>query len=444
MKHLKKPHWQILIALIAAVIAGAWLRTVPTESAVHQGFITGSKFVGDIFMNALKMIIVPLVVSSIISGIGGVGKVEGFARLGGKTLLLYTLSSLIAVCIGLTAVNTLKPGLEDGKPNTTIKAAIEQEAANLEDAGASKEKLERVEQAKKDGFAPIADIFKRMFPPNIILAASQGQMLGLIVFSILFGIAMTRLDGSMGQTMQHVIQGVNDIMITLTHWVMLAAPIGVFGLVTPTIAAAGGEIFYALGRYFVTVLAALATHFLVAMPLLLLLLARVDPVRHFRAMRDALLTAFSTASSSATLPVTMECVQENAKVSQRVSSFTLPLGATVNMDGTALYECVAVMFIAQVLGYDFTLATQFSIVLLALLTSIGVAGVPSASLVAIVVIMQSVDIKGAEAAIAVLFSVDRLLDMSRTAVNVFGDSCAAVIIGKSEGESQILKDESAL
>ena len=197
---------------------------------------------------------------------------------------------------------------------------------------------------------------------------------------------------------------------------------------------AGLDLFVSLARYMATVGAALGTHFFIAMPLILLFVGKVNPLRHFRAMRDAIITAFSTASSSATLPVTLDCVQQQAGVSKRVSSFTLPLGATVNMDGTALYECVAVMFVAQVLGYDFSFATQFRIVLLALMTSIGVAGVPSASLVAIVVIMQSVKIEGAEAAIAVLFSVDRLLDMSRTAVNVFGDSCAAVVIAKSEGE----------
>jgi len=273
-----------------------------------------------------------------------------------------------------------------------------------------------------------------MLPPNIVEAAAQGQMLGLIVFSILFAVAMTKLDGPVSHTMLNFIQGLNDVMITITHWVMLAAPIGVFGLVTPTIADAGLDLFVSLARYMATVGAALGTHFFIAMPLILLFVGKVNPLRHFRAMRDAIITAFSTASSSATLPVTLDCVQQQAGVSKRVSSFTLPLGATVNMDGTALYECVAVMFVAQVLGYDFSFATQFRIVLLALMTSIGVAGVPSASLVAIVVIMQSVKIEGAEAAIAVLFSVDRLLDMSRTAVNVFGDSCAAVVIAKSEGE----------
>ncbi len=440
MNFLKKAHWQILIALIASLIVGISLREFAMDdsgklSGAAASFSTLCTFLGQLFLNALKMIIVPLVVSSIICGIGGVGKIDGFARLGIKTIAFYALTSSVAILIGLTAVNVMQPGLVDGKPNENVRSAIENRAAEMRDSGELDKSLAKIDTAKEGGFGPIADIFKRMLPPNIVSAAAQGQMLGLIVFSILFAVAMTKLDGSASHTMLNFIQGLNDVMITMTHWVMLAAPIGVFGLVTPTIADAGFDLFVSLARYITTVAAALGTHFFIAMPLILLFVGRVNPLRHFRAMRDALITAFSTASSSATLPVTLDCVQQEAGVSKRVSSFTLPLGATVNMDGTALYECVAVMFVAQVLGYDFSFATQLSIVLLALMTSIGVAGVPSASLVAIVVIMQSVKIEGAEAAIAVLFSVDRLLDMSRTAVNVFGDSCAAVVIAKSEGEA---------
>lgn len=439
MNFLKKAHWQILVALIASLVVGICLREFAMDdsgklSGGAASFTTFCTFLGQLFLNALKMIIVPLIVSSIICGIGGVGKIDGFARLGIKTLAFYALTSSVAILIGLTAVNVMQPGLVDGEPNPNVRNAIENRAAEMRSSGELDEQLAKIDTAQQDGYGPIADIFKRMLPPNIVEAAAQGQMLGLIVFSILFAVAMTKLNGSVSQTMMNFIQGLNDVMITMTHWVMLAAPIGVFGLVTPTIADAGLDLFVSLARYMATVGTALGTHFFIAMPLILLLVGKVNPLRHFRAMRDALITAFSTASSSATLPVTLDCVQQEAGVSKRVSSFTLPLGATVNMDGTALYECVAVIFVAQVLGYDFNFATQFSIVLLALMTSIGVAGVPSASLVAIVVIMQSVKIEGAEAAIAVLFSVDRLLDMSRTAVNVFGDSCAAVVIAKSEGE----------
>ena len=207
----------------------------------------------------------------------------------------------------------------------------------------------------------------------------------------------------------------------------------------PTIFHSGPEIFVSLGKYFFTVLLALLVHLFVIMPLFLRFVGGINPWAHFSAMRMALLTAFSTASSSATLPETMSCVQKNAGVSKRVSSFTLPLGATVNMDGTALYECVAVIFVAQVMGLDLSFGAQFAVVVTALLTSIGVAGIPSASLVAILLILNSSGIPNAEMAVVALLSVDRLLDMSRTAVNVFGDSCVAACVAKTEGEDLYVK-----
>jgi Na+/H+-dicarboxylate symporter len=223
-------------------------------------------------------------------------------------------------------------------------------------------------------------------------------------------------------------------MILMTHWIMALAPIGVYALILPVVYKTGGDIFQALFKYFATVLLALGLHLFVVMPLVIKVLAGVNPLDHFKAMRTALLTAFSTASSSATLPVTMRCVQDNAGVSKSTASFTVPLGATVNMDGTALYECVAVIFVAQVMGFDMPMAAQFMVVISALLTSVGVAGIPSASLVAIMIILTSSKIPGAETAVVALLAVDRLLDMARTAVNVFGDSCAALVIAKSEGE----------
>jgi Na+/H+-dicarboxylate symporter len=215
---------------------------------------------------------------------------------------------------------------------------------------------------------------------------------------------------------------------------MMLAPIGVLTLMFPVVYGSGWRVFVELGSYFGTVLTALAIHMFITLPLILRFIGGLNPLSHFKAMQTALLTAFSTSSSSATLPVTMRCVQENAGVSKRTSSFTLPLGATVNMDGTALYECVAVIFVAQVMGVDLAFGAQFVIVTAALLTSIGVAGVPSASLVAILLILKNSNIEGAETAVVALLSVDRLLDMSRTVVNVFGDSCAAVVVGASEGE----------
>jgi len=228
-------------------------------------------------------------------------------------------------------------------------------------------------------------------------------------------------------------------MMKITEWVMRFAPIGVFALVAKVVAGTGLEVFKPLLVFFLTVLLALLAHMFIVLPLMLRFLAKVNPVRHYQAMSPALLTAFSTASSSATLPLTMDCVEKNAGVSNRTSSFVLPLGATVNMDGTALYECVAALFIAQAYGLELSLATQFTVVLVALLTSIGVAGIPAASLVAISIILGTIGLPAE--GIGLILAVDRVLDMCRTAVNVFSDSCAAVIVARSEGEKDLLLGE---
>jgi Na+/H+-dicarboxylate symporter len=268
----------------------------------------------------------------------------------------------------------------------------------------------------------------------ISAASDNGQLLGVIVFSILFAIASTQLPGPMGDSIRDFFVAANEAMITVTRWIMAVAPIGVYALILPVVYETGGDLFKQLLKYFFTVLFALGLHLFVILPLAMKYIGKVSPLAHFKAMRPALLLAFSTASSSATLPVTMRSVQDKAGVSKRVSSFTLPLGATVNMDGTALYECVAVIFVAQVMGIELGIGSQFFIVVAALLTSVGVAGIPSASLVAILLILKNSGIPNAETAVVALLAVDRLLDMSRTAVNVFSDSCAAVIIGRSEGE----------
>jgi DAACS family dicarboxylate/amino acid:cation (Na+ or H+) symporter len=311
-----------------------------------------------------------------------------------------------------------------------IREAFEQTASRA--SGAVREK---VSVASGRTAADFLDVFRAMLPENVIQAATDnGQMLGLITFSILFAIAITRLPAGEMRTIQEFFQSACDAMIIVTKWVMALAPIGVYALILPVVFATGADLFVNLGKYFVTVLAGLMIHLFVVLPCVLRFVGGVNPWAHFRAMRPALLLAFSTASSSGTLPVTMRCVEEGSGVSKRVTSFTLPLGATVNMDGTALYECVAVMFVAQVMGIHMSLGGQFFVVVAALLTSIGVAGIPSASLVAILLILKSSGIPGAETAVIALLAVDRLLDMSRTAVNIYSDSCAAVVIAKSEGE----------
>lgn len=430
----RQGHWQILAALIAAIATGVALKWAGPDAPVAPALLRVCALLGGLFMAALKMIIVPVVVTSIICGIGSAGALPGFGRLGLKTLAFYGITTFIACLTGLAMVNAIQPGLDDGEPNLILKAAITSEAGKLATTGGSDAVLDKVAESQDSVLATLENMLVRMVPDNVIAAAAKGDMLGLITFTLLFGFAMAVCDGPAIMRVREVFVGLNEIILRVTGWIMACAPAGVFALVTPVIATTGGGIFKALGWYFLTVVGGLGIHMFLTMPVLLMVLGGLSPRRHFSAMRDALLTAFSTASSNATLPVTMRCVVANAGVSRRVAGFTLPMGATVNMDGTALYECVAVLFVAQVLGIDLSAATQFTVAILALLTSIGVAGVPSASLVAIVIIMQSVKIEGAGAAIAVLFSVDRLLDMSRTAVNIFGDSCGAVIIARTEGE----------
>jgi proton glutamate symport protein len=419
---LLKLHWQILIALVLAVIAGQLSGVEGTLFGIR--FFDIYTFLGTIFMNALKMLIVPLVFSSIITGIAGIGDSGAMGRLGGKTLLYYLVTSTLAIIVGLTMVNIVSPGIVDGAPASEVVALSEESTADI---------ASRVEGR---GAGDVVDIFVRMVPTNVVAAAAEGRMLGLIFFSLLFGYFMTRVSGSPGQILKDLWQGVFEVMMKITDWVMKFAPIGVFALVAKVVASTGFAAFEPLMAFFFTVLGALAIHLLLVLPLLLRFIGRVSPLRHFQAMSPALLMAFSTASSSATLPVTMECVEKRAGVSNQTTSFVLPLGATVNMDGTALYECVAAMFIAQAYGIELSFATQFTVVVVALLTSIGVAGIPAASLVAITIILTAIGLP--LEAVGLILAVDRVLDMCRTSVNVFSDSCGAVLIGRLEGETQIL------
>ncbi len=417
-------HWQILIALALAVPAG--LLSGPDGRLAGIAVAQIYDFVGTLFLNALKMLVVPLILSSIISGIAGIGSSGAFGRLGGRTLVYYLLTSLLAILTGLFLVNLIHPGLVDGLPGRAAIGVLPDDRGQVAAAVAS------------HGSGDLVAIFLRMVPPNIIAAAANGQMLGLIFFSLLYGYFMTRIDAVYAEVQYNFWQGLFKVMMLITEWVIRFAPIGVFALVAKVIAQTGFDAFVPLAWFFVTVLTALAVHFLITLPLLLRLIGRVSPRAHYRAMAPALLTAFSTASSSATLPLTIECVERRAGVSNRTSSFVLPLGATVNMDGTALYECVAAIFIAQLYGLHLSGTMQLTIVVVALLTSIGVAGVPAASLVAISIILGTVGLPAE--GIGLILAVDRLLDMCRTAVNVFSDACGAVIIARLEGETGILQE----
>jgi proton glutamate symport protein len=416
-----KLHWQILIALLLAVIAGTLAGT--DAELFGMRFYAVFDFIGTLFLNALKMLIVPLVVSSIIVGIAGIGSGAEFGKLGLKTLLYYLSTSLLAILVGLAIVNMIAPGMVDGEPAKHL-IGLSQNAGDV------------AAKVQGKGTGDLVGIFLRMVPTNVVAAAADGQMLGLIFFSLVFGFFMTKIEEPYAESLYNFWQGAFQVMMRITDWVMKFAPIGVFGLVAKVVASTGYSAFVPLAWFFICVLAGLAVHFLVVLPLLLYSVGRVNPLRHYRAMAPALLTAFSTSSSAATLPLTMECVEKNAGVSNRTTSFVLPLGATVNMDGTALYECVAAMFIAQAYGIELGFVQQFTIVVMALVTSIGVAAIPSASLVAIAIILSAVGLP--VEAIGLILAVDRVLDMCRTSVNIFSDSCGAVIIARLTGEQDVL------
>ena len=422
-----KLHWQILLTLALAALFGAFI--LPnTGEGFSYGFIGFCQFTGKLFMNALKMVIVPLIVASIISGVMHLGAEKGVGRMGFKTFLYYTFSGAAAVIVGLIMVNLIQPG--------QVEAAT---AAGMLGSGAetsiSQGLMSKVEgRSSSDLF----EIFLRMFPSNIVDAATNnGQLLGVITFSILFGAFIGKLKPEQRTTQQKFWESAQECMLKLTDFIIRFAPIGVFGLVVPVIFETEiADLFGTLAWFFITVLLALALHFAINLALVLKFVGKVNPLTHYKEMAPVLLTAFSTASSAATLPLTMEIVEERAGVSNKTCSFTLPLGATVNMDGTALYECVVVLFIAQLYASTGQIALgigdQLLVVVLALTTSIGVAGIPAASLVAIAVILPAVGLP--VEAIGVVWLTDRILDMCRTSVNVFSDTVGAVVIAATEGE----------
>lgn len=417
-------HWQILIAIALAGISGYLVNRsiasgVETPSVLGISIIGFFDYIGTMFLNALKMIIVPLIFSSIIIGVAGIGSGGNLGALGGKTLLFYAATTLAAIMVGLTLINLVGPGYIDGEPVGEMLA--------LDGSGD-----ELVAIAEGRGPGDVAKVLQSMVPPNIIKAAADGQMLGIIFFALLFGYFMTHLNHDLAEPLFKFWDGVFHVMMRMTEWIMMFAPIGVYGLVAKVVAEAGFGAVRPLAVFAMTVIAALLVHATVVLPLLLRYVGKVSAYKMFPAMAPAMLTAFSTASSSATLPITMDCVEDNVGVSNKISSFVLPLGATVNMNGTALYECAAAMFLAQAYGLDLTFGVQFSIVFVALLTSVGVAGVPSASLVAIAIILGVVGLP--MEAIGVLLVFDRVLDMARTSINIFGDACCATIVARLQGE----------
>jgi proton glutamate symport protein len=400
-----KLHWQIVIALLLGIIYGLFFPNA-TE------YVT---WLGVIFLRALKMIIVPLVFSSIVSGVTSIGSGQNLGRLGLKTVTYYILTSLFAILTGLVLVNFTKPGV-----------------------GADLGFTEKVEGLSSVP-GGLGDIIFRIIPENIFQAFITADMLAIIFFSLIFGFFITRTQSTSKDQLTNFFNAFFEVMMKMTMFIIKFAPLGILGIVAGVVAQQAGDrdalfgLMHRMGLYMATVILGLSFHTFITLPLILKLIGRVSPKLHFQAMSTPLLTAFSTASSSATLPLTMEAVENKAGVSNKISSFVLPLGATINMDGTALYECVAAMFIAQAYGIELSFAQQMIVVITALLASIGAAGIPMAGLVMMSIVLTAVGLP--LEGVGLILAVDRILDMCRTTVNVFSDSCGAVIIARTEGET---------
>ncbi len=408
LKILKlKLHWQIFIGIICGTLFGLFL----TE---HVSYVS---WFGTIFLRGLRMVIVPLIFSSIASGVASLGGSGSLGRLGLKTMIYYVVTSLLSICTGLFFVNVLKPGVG---ADLGFSKAID----GLGSAASS---------------TSFTNTLINVVPSNIFSAMTTGKMLSIIFFAILFGYFTTKIEEKYEGALRNMFDAVFEVMMKITMLIIKFAPIGVFGIVATMVARQAGDtgallnVVGRLGMFMITVFASLGVHFLITIPLLLKFVGKVSPWKQFQAVSAPLLTAFSTSSSSATLPLTMEAVEDNVGVSNKVTSFTLPLGATVNMDGTALHECVAAMFIAQAYGIDLSFTMQMVVIFTALLASIGAAGIPMAGLVMISVILSAVGLP--LEGVGMILAVDQILDMSRTCTNVWSDCSAATIIAKSEGET---------
>lgn len=411
---------KVLLAIILAVFAG--FLTGPETEWLGVPLIKLYGFIGQLFLNALNLVVVPLVCASIIMGTAKMGAEPSFVGLGAKTFGFYFLTSALAVAIGLCGFLMISPSM--------TKAAI----PSLSSTAGTIANL--AVQTNVDTFDRVGEIILKFIPSNILAVASQGQMLGLIVFSILFGFFISKIDSDAATIVRGFWKGIFQIMMQITHLVMKALPFGVFGLVAKVIATTGFDAMGSVGIYFMTVIASMVVFSCVVLPLLLAVIGRVNPILAFRALAPALFTAFSTSSSAATLPITMECLEKEAGVSNRICSFSLPLGTSINMSGGALYLIIASLFIAQSYGVELSIPTLCLTASMALLTSMGIAGIPSASLISLVVILQAIGVPAE--GVGLIMAVDRILDMFRTTVNVLGNSTCAILLARSEGEVEVL------
>ena len=416
---------RIFIGLVLGVLAGLAVNLAGAGDAAWWtgGVMPVLDFVGKLFIRLITMLVIPLVVASLMTGVASLGDIRKLGRMGGKTLAYYMLTTALAVSIGLVLALIVRPG--------SRIAPASRDALAAEFAGEAAGRVQVAQEAPSVG-----QMLLDMVPTNPFAAAAQGNMLALIVFVLVFGAAVSLLVPERRDAVLTFFHGVNDAAMIVIDWVMKLAPYAVFALIATVISRFGLDVLRSLAVYALVVVAGLALHMFGTYSALVALLARLSPLEFFRRIRAVPVIAFSTSSSNATLPVTMETAEEKLGVPKSVASFVLPLGATINMDGTALYQGVATVFIAQVYGHALTPVELLMIVLTATLASVGTAGVPSAGIITLVLVLQSVGLAGqAAAGIALILGIDRILDMLRTVVNVTGDLSCAAFVARSEGSS---------
>ena len=419
-------HWKILIGMVFGLVFGFVMKNLEMKGIV----VDWIKPFGTIFINLLKMIAVPLIIVSLIVGLSDLKDIAKLSKLGGRTVVLYLFTTVTAVSIGLGLANLIKPG--NYINDESRKSLLE----NF--AGDAAKKIELAASAKNQGpLQPLVDVV----PDNFFLAMTDNaSMLKVILFVILIGIGLILIDENKAKPVVDFFKGLNEVILKIIDIIMLFSPIGVFALMAALMVEIPDfSTLNALGIYALTVVLGLIIMTFVLYPTMLIVLAKYSPVKFFRAIAPAQLLAFSTSSSAATLPVTMERVTEHVGVDEEVSSFVLPLGATVNMDGTSLYQAVAAVFIAQAMGIPLDLQTQLMIIVTATLASIGSAAVPSAGMVMLVIVLGQAGIP--EAGLALIFAIDRPLDMCRTVVNVTSDAVVSTIVAKSVGKLNPINTE---
>lgn len=430
-------HTQIIIGLVLGLVFGLASIKFGWDPEFTAKYI---KPFGTIFINALKMIAVPLVLASLITGISNLGDISKLSRIGGKTIAVYLATTMVAITLGLLCVNILQPGKK--LPQSTRENLMSLYSGDVESRAI-------VAQDVKDAgpLQPLVDII----PENIVQSATDNSnMLQVVFVAMIIGVALLKIPREKGQPVIAFFDGLNDVVIKIVEFIMILAPYGVFALIASLIVELGGanpdkafELLYALLWYSMTVLIGLMLMIAVVYPVFFKLFTKVKYKDFFKGIRPAQLLAFSTSSSAATLPVTMEVVEKNLNVSEEITSFVLPLGATINMDGTSLYQGVAAVFIAQALGLGLSIGDQLMIVLTATLASIGTAAVPGAGVVMLVIVLEAIGVP--TAGIALILAPDRILDMCRTVVNVTGDASVAMIVASTEGElpDELIRDEIA-